>query len=128
MARGSKSRNRSSERDTKPSLTTRVARAVPLSHPLSLIQDFRTFDPAPASRPVFRLDGAKSSIVAAPNKNGRTIRSRSLLPSHVGFADAPNVIVCVRRKRRREVLFAKRKTRKGAGSRRRRNQFSNIRC
>lgn len=44
------------------------------------------------------------------------------------FVDASRVLICVRRKTRREVLFAKRKTRKGASSTRRRNQWSEVSC
>lgn len=51
------------------------------------------------------------------------------LPSQLTFSQPKQVSICVRRKARREVLFAKAKTRKGAGaSRRKRSQWSNIQC
>lgn len=130
MARGSKSRNRSSERDTHASLT-RVARAVPLSRPLSLIQDFRLFDFEPETSPARTVFGTPASYSVGPGLGAKrsTRRSRSLLPSTIGFADTQRVVVCIRRKKRREVLFALKRRRKGSGARRRRrNFFSNVRC
>lgn len=44
------------------------------------------------------------------------------------FERSPEVARCVRRKNRREVLFALRRTRSGRGKRKRRNAFSNVRC
>lgn len=128
MARGSRNRNRYSERDALPSLTvSRLSRAVPLSHNLSSIQDFRTFDFAPASRPALLFTGGKASVRAAPARSGSS-RSRALLPSKIMFASPDRVIVCVRRKKRREVLFAKRRTGRGSRGPRRFNRFSQIRC
>lgn len=58
--------------------------------------------------------------------------SRSQMPqrsvlSH-DYADATRAYVCLRRAERREVLFAKKRTGKGARSRRRRNEYSSHRC
>lgn len=44
------------------------------------------------------------------------------------FADARYVALCFRRRARREVLFAYRRTGKGAGSKRRRNAFTEVSC
>lgn len=44
------------------------------------------------------------------------------------FADPRNSNVCLRRKTRRQVLFARKQTRKGAGSAKRYNQWSNVQC
>lgn len=50
-------------------------------------------------------------------------------PVSVGFHAPHRVAVCVRRKERREVLFAERRTGKGSrASRRRRDRFSDISC
>lgn len=46
----------------------------------------------------------------------------------LGFALPERVMRCVQRKERREVLFAKRKTGKGARSPKRRNYWSAISC
>lgn len=128
MARGSRNRNRYSERDALTSLTPQVARVVPRSHPLSLIQDFRTFDFEPATRPALSVFGTPARYSVGGASRSSKARSRSLLPSMVSFADAQRVVVCVRRKTRRQVLFAKRRTGRGARSRKRRNFFSGIRC
>lgn len=49
-------------------------------------------------------------------------------PVAVAFEYPRQAVECVRRSRRRSVLFAKRKTGKGARSRRRRSSFSGISC
>lgn len=47
----------------------------------------------------------------------------------VGFANPVKVVLCVRRKRRKQVMFATGKAGKGKKQRRRRNnEFSQIRC
>lgn len=132
MGKGSRSRNRSSERDTQISLTPRVARVVPLTPAvaqLRLIQDLRTFYPQPALRPAFRLDGARASLTVARPASRSTARTKSLLPSAVGFHQPQQVLVCVRRKRRKEVLHALRKVGRGFGRRKKHfNKWSNVRC
>lgn len=44
------------------------------------------------------------------------------------FAQARKTIICLKRKVRREVLFAFKRTRRGAGSPKRRNEWSNVQC
>lgn len=44
------------------------------------------------------------------------------------FVNPDRVAVCVRRERRREVMFAKKLTRKGAGGAKRRNWWSDVKC
>lgn len=46
----------------------------------------------------------------------------------IAFAVPNKVAICVRRKTRREVLFAKRKTRKGSGANKTRNFWSDVKC
>lgn len=127
MARGSKSKSR--DRDAYPSL----AQLAPAQRPLrainlSQIQDLRSFYPEPDFlRAPLNLQGQKVSTVASPNRNAKTRRSRTMLPYAVGFDQPTQVLVCVRRKIRREVLFAKKRHR-GASRKKRRNSFSNIRC
>lgn len=54
---------------------------------------------------------------------------RSALPWRIGFAQPKGVAVCVRRKSRREVLFALNRTGAGARAyRRRRNEWSSVKC
>lgn len=123
---------------------------IPFAPRLSLVpvEDLRRYHPLGPARSVKVTSGHAVGPVVVGNKpriRGRYIMentssgvSRWLgassaktshygkLPSQLAFAVPGKTIVCVRRKRRREVLFAKRKAH-GAG-RRRRNQWSNIAC
>lgn len=126
------------ERDTSSSITSRQNSYVPLSRLLrphvtfpsfgSLsrrlldFEDRRSFHPARTNRPVVSRVGRSRIGVA-----------RSLLPdvpAAVRFVNPRNVIVCVRRKMRKEVLHALKKTggRGGKNRRPRRNSLSNIHC
>lgn len=93
----------------------------PVIQPLTEVQDFRLHHPSPAwSQPAKTVKGTRS-----------TIGANTLSPKLTGirFNNPKEVLICVRRKSRREVLFAKRKTRKGAGARRhKRNRWSEIQC
>lgn len=54
---------------------------------------------------------------------------QSITKTRLGFTKPEAVPICVRRKSRRQVLFAKRLRAKGSGSRRRRHgPYSNHRC
>lgn len=98
--------------------------------------------PAPLLLPVFTpsavLDSGDRRVfqpdrsIAPPHTPVRS-SSRVVAPlggrlSTLRFQDPKLVAICVRRKQRKEVLFAKRKTRKGAGSRKHRNFWSDIKC
>lgn len=69
-----------------------------------------------------------SRLVVTPYPNVNKSRAAVSPPAGVSFAVPREVAVCVRRKQRREVLFAKRRTGKGARARRRRNAWSDISC
>lgn len=84
--------------------------------PLTDVTDGRRFTPTPQDSPR-RIDGTKARLSPVPAQMGA-----------VRFDDSASVAACVRRKTRREVIFAKRKHRKGAGSRRRYNFWSKVRC
>lgn len=130
MARGSKSRNRSNERDTQFVANRPVARASArvVTSPLSLIQDLRSWDPEPATRPALTFSGQVATVGAYSPKKV-TARSRKMLANAIGFHAPSQVLICVRRKRRKEVLHALFKTGRGSGRGRKRfNQFSKIRC
>lgn len=130
MARGG--RNNRVERDPLeiaigspmlgPLPSSMVSPLLPLPVTLSEIEDNRQFS--------FDTD-RMATVSGSP---ARTIAPRphsglGALPVHRLGVDQPvHVVRCVRRKQRREVLFAKRRTRKGSGARRRRNQFSNTHC
>lgn len=81
--------------------------------------DRRRYRPDASTRPPHALTASAARVVARPD------------PSHPGalaFKHPPHVAICVRRKQRREVLFALKKTRKGAGAKRKRNFWSDISC
>lgn len=84
------------------------------------IEDRRTFHP--------ERDFRQPMDTTAEPAGYRRQKSYSTRQHLVRFDAPEKALVCVRRKTRREVIFAKRKHRKGAGSRRHRNYLSNIRC
>lgn len=93
----------------------------PLRAPLlSPLADRRQWHPVGPYRPV----------VASPRSAGRVVLRRPkasfALGDVFGFAAPKKVSVCVRRAERREVLFAKRRTRSGGSKRR--NYWSSVSC
>lgn len=144
-----KRRDDSRERDASPiarrSLrpSTIVVRSF-VEPDLSFVEDRRRFDPegdyAPARSASRRdqariLDSLTSPIpdpgragqlrsIARPKRSASFFNSRSVFQ----FAVPRKVALCVRRKRRKEVLFAKRRTGKGARTPKRRNYWSEISC
>lgn len=146
MARGRSTR--SGERDDPLlSLTTPVAprlqlvftEAITPSVDLGLIEDRRLYNPEQPFNPALDSGGRPTRVVhhsdplrslfqmraaiSAPLK-----KTKHRLESRLGFQTPSTVMVCVRRKIRREVIFAKNKRRKGSGAKRHRNYHSNIRC
>lgn len=135
-------RKRSDRRSGVSSTPNRTVAVSPLVSPLrSLVrpildlEDRRLHHPLGAARnprSVFRSD---VRLVEAPSKRFRAGKRSSLSVAKpfgaetLSFAVPQRVSICVRRKQRREVLFAVRRTGKGAKSiRRRRNQWSEIKC
>lgn len=133
MAKGRSSRNRS--RDPSESLTVtlrtgpNVARPMRrrLSLPLLSIDDRRTFDFEPGSRPARLFSGGVASVGLVPNVNRGTSR-KSKVPYQIAFTAPDETLVCVRRKRRKEVLFAKKKTGKRGQRKPRFNMWSKYKC
>lgn len=74
---------------------------------------------------VHRGPGGKP-LQSRPNVKHRVIRS--LENASPRFAEARKTFICLKRKVRREVLFAFKRTRSGAGKRKRRNQWSDVQC
>lgn len=73
-----------------------------------------------------KLRGEVNAGRSALSKRGL---KQNFLPWNVAFAEPHKVAVCIRRKMRREVMFALKLNRKGAGAgRRRRNWTSGITC
>lgn len=107
------------------------------------IEDRRFFHPdryRPAAglrRTRHRLDtvslnamGAKRPPSAAKRsaRGPDLMRRASAVPIQVRFRGAPHVLVCMRRHRRREVMFAKGHGGKRPKRRPRRNQYSSVSC
>lgn len=103
----------------------------PSSQVLSDIEDRRTWHPQAEQRPARSFDRPTHSLVVPrhPKNVNKSRAGASALPHQVQF-DAPNkVLVCVRRAQRKQVLFALKKTGKGAKARKhRRSYYSDIRC
>jgi len=78
-------------------------------------------------RRLFQPDRSTAPPHAAVRSAARVTAGASNLAS-LKFADPKLVALCVRRKVRKEVLFAIKKTRKGSGASRRKNFWSNISC
>lgn len=66
--------------------------------------------------------------VGVNRKSPNLYRSGLFLREALRFEAPRSVTVCLRRKTRREVLFAKSKTGKGSRSRKIRNQWSDVKC
>lgn len=126
MARRRQRLNRKANRDVSPIANLRLVR-VPVVYyvrraPVSSFvhSDRRVFHPARAFRPVVGARGKVSRVQA------RVGRGLGALSYH--FNAPSRVMACVRRKDRREVLFALGRTGRGARSPKRRNVLSNVRC
>lgn len=103
-------------------------------------EDRRRWDPD-GSWAVRDAFGRKARVGMSPQASPKTRQragvmakpgiSRSGIPmirEATSFVAPRGVMICVRRKIRREVLFAKNRTRKGAGSAKRRNHWSDYKC
>lgn len=114
-------RERGAQRDIF-AITNEVAARTYLQNLLA-IEDRRMWTPREETPRGFFRRSTKQ--VVQPYKARRL---RNDVPAQVRFAVPREVAVCVRRKQRRSVLFALRKTGKGSRSRRKRNAFSEFRC
>lgn len=89
------------------------------------VEDRRHWSPVPRSwRPAGATsrDARRLVLRDVPNKPG-------LLPHQVSFRVPDKVAICVRRKVRKEVMFATKKAgRGGAKARHRRNAWSDVKC
>lgn len=91
---------------------------------LTELEDRRTYHPLGFFRPARTTEGVPSGPLKVKSKPFR----RSL-PFGLQFGVPDKTIVCVRRKRRKEVLHALRKTGGGAGRRKpKRNWLSSVSC
>ncbi len=103
----------------------RHARYIPLRPNLTVVEDLRTFHPQEDQRDYRKIDGRPADYVTETTepKDFAKVGQRY-------FRDSRKVTICKRRRRRREILFAKRKTGKGkkVSKKRKWTTKSNIRC
>lgn len=130
MARGSRSRRREpmpSEVFSGP-LTLTLPRPVVFAQPddLLAVQDWRRYDPRPVtSRPAKTFSGSDAQVRVGRGSK----QARNRVPKSLGFVAPEKVVVCVRRKTRKEVLHALGYTGRGSGGgRKHRNHYSKVHC
>lgn len=136
MARGSRQSRRSAISSIPNSIATTVLRPTYVPRALALptlgaFRDGSSGYPDRRERVFARARPQLSFNPAAtrlnPDAFGRAVRSS--LTAGLRFAIPEQVGICHRRKSRREVLFALRRTGRGAGAKRRtRTRYSNISC
>lgn len=96
------------------------------AHQLAKTQDLRTWHPQRMNRPLLTTRLGRASIRETTKRGKRPMAIGGLIRA---FRAPRRVLVCLRRKVRREVLHALSRTGLGAKQRkRRRNQYSEIRC
>lgn len=112
----------------RPSGLPRVFSVRPVN--LALFEDRRFFHPLGPARPAFAFPKSAARVVVPRTRSRSAVdgaKARTL-PHQLTFAAPDRVLICVRRKRRKEVLFAKRKAGKRGQRKPRRNYWSAISC
>lgn len=91
------------------------------------LEDRRTFHPLRDFRPARALSRFSAEVVLSRRADKV---QRTALPTDVfRFRVPAEVALCAKRQRRKEVLFAKKLTRKGSGAKNRnRNYFTGVSC
>lgn len=132
---------------TQPSLNTLLSPIKPKIRPITVtkpknlrpLEDRRTWHPLGPKRPARSVQNATHRLVSR-GPGGKPLKSKpspkallthptAYLSHAVGFHKAKSVLICIRRKIRKEVLFALNRTGKGARARKhRRSEYSSIRC
>jgi len=138
MARSNKNKPRHSVKNFNTLSATPLTVARPIGLPklsrlpsvtLSMYEDRRQFTPEPYTRVAFALPRkAAQLVVKQPIQKPTKPMYPGVLPTGVSFRVPDRVAICVRRGRRKEVLFALNKTGKGARSPKKRNSFSKVSC
>lgn len=107
---------------------------------LSQIEDRRTWHPQGKTRPARSFQSSQHKLKIATNRHTsprstnpvhlkKAAARAAALPHRVQFDAPQKVLICVRRQQRKQVLFALRKTGKGARAKRhRQSYFSSIGC
>lgn len=133
MAKRSRSRSSSKARRVTSSNANRrlpslsnSPRQLDLEAYLNEIDDRRTFHPAGPARNAVSFHSSTHTLVIPPTTQHPT---RSVdVPAGVAFQAPHDVLICVRRKQRKEVLHATKKAGKSGQKRPRRNYYSEILC
>lgn len=129
MAKGSKNRTREASDSLTVSLRSAPIKTRWPSPALTQIQDLRTFDFSPGTRPAKLFTGSNATVGFVPNVNKKSAGKRPrLFNGQMAFTAPSETLVCVRRARRKEVLFAKKKTGKSGQRKPRRNAWSSYKC
>lgn len=98
----------------------------PLRLSVRTLEDRRDFHPERDFRPALSLSRLARRLVPVRSK---VYKRSEALTSRMMFAVPKKVAKCVRRKERREVMFASKKSGKGARQRvRRRDYWSDVKC
>lgn len=117
----------SNQRLLEPSISITPSRSY-----LQEIEDRREFHPERADRPALSLFGRPHRLTEHKVVHRRArpvlLKRSSMPPQPIGFVNPQQVVVCVRRKQRKEVLFALGKTGRGARRKPRRTWRSEISC
>lgn len=138
-------RSRRTRRDTSAIANRRLPRSqTPSVSPRSMQSDFlrsvsdgRFFNPEPLYASPKTLSGARHRLRvfsptsvsrSHPARPGRGFRAYEPVPTAIGFENPSQMVTCVRRGIREEVLHAKRKTGRVGQKRPRFNEFSKVRC
>lgn len=109
---------------------------------LRLVEDRRTWAPVPrlhrvakqvSGHPSYRLvptppRSARSLLRSPVNLPARSTRNMASPTHSISFEYPRRIVICVRRKRRQEVLHALKKTGKSGQRRPRRNPYSEVNC
>lgn len=97
---------------------------------LKNIEDRRTFHPDGLQRPARSFNRSLHRLTIPKFKKvfNRNTRTYKMPSAHIMFENPKKVLTCVRRKIRKEVLFAKRKTGRSGQKRPRWTEYSKIRC
>lgn len=102
-----------------------IRRLDALSELVRSLEDRRTWHPSGPLRPAGALSRSARTLVV---ERSGPARWQDPLPGRVQFSVPEKVSGCVRRKERREVLFAKGHGGKGSRRAKRRNNWSDVKC
>ena len=114
--------------DARPSTPLARLQRTDLAQVLRQIEDRRLHHPERFDRPALNFRGMPAPVVVGRSSAKRSTKPVTW-PSHVIRFEVPkDVLTCVRRSRRRQVMFATKKTGAGAKSPRRFSWRSKLSC